>query len=267
MQSKQLLLSLNILAQLANGEKYPGQDKDLEDPLQKPYAQPVEIYNMSQEDQDIILNAHNKYRNLHRNTGDLTWNNTLAEYAARFVASYDCASGTIEHSTYDFGENIAIGHSVNGSVNGWYSEIKDFDFHSPHFSESTGHFSQLIWKETSQIGCAVRYCNSYWGNITVCEYDPSGNWDYKFAENVQPLVKESEIDEKATSHETQKKNPVIRFDANVTTTLSPSTQTSTSHSYQQNSSSTQTHDIYEGGAINVKHSVYPTILAFIIAIL
>lgn len=260
-------ITLNILPLLVKGEKYPGQNEDLEDPLQRPYAQPAETYNMSQEDQNIVLAAHNYYRGLHQNTGNLTWNNTLATYAAEYVAAYECASGTIEHSDYEFGENIAIGHSVNGSVNGWYSEIKDYNFERPAYQESIGHFSQLVWKETTQVGCAVRYCNSYWGNITVCEYDPSGNWDDTFAENVQDVVEVQVSGETVFVKDNKKKNPIIKFYNNNATNPTLSTLSSTSKTSKQLTFSTSTHEIYEGLAISLTPSNIPYWLALIAALL
>lgn len=182
-----ILLLIAIVQAIVMAEKYPGQEKDLQDPTQRPNAKKFSSYNMTKHDQQLILTTHNILRNRHEKIANLTWNNTLASYAAKFVAAYDCASGTIEHSDYDFGENIAIGLSLNGSVNGWYNEIKSYDFSKSEFSESTGHFTQVVWKNTKQVGCAVRYCNSYWGNLTVCEYDPSGNWDGEFQKNVNKL--------------------------------------------------------------------------------
>jgi len=36
-----------------------------------------------------------------------------------------------------------------------------------------GHYTQMIWKNTSQIGCALARTNSW--DILVCRYSPKGN--------------------------------------------------------------------------------------------
>jgi len=41
-----------------------------------------------------------------------------------------------------------------------------------------GHFSQIVWKSTKEVGCAVAYCesglSSYPGYYSVCNYGPPG---------------------------------------------------------------------------------------------
>lgn len=221
MKFYQLCALFSIVQGHTIAEKYPGQQKDLKDPSQRANIKTAEHYNMTQEDQDLILQRHNYYRALHEDTGGVTWNDTLASYAASFVAAYDCASGELSHSVWDFGENIALGYNVAGSVKGWYDEIKDYDFIKSEFSGATGHFTQLLWKDTKQVGCAIRYCNSFWGNITVCEYDPAGNWDGEFRENVRPLIskeKIAKISQKNDGHDSELE-PDMRGSSNAQETL------------------------------------------------
>lgn len=53
-----------------------------------------------------------------------------------------------------------------------------------------------MWKASTQLGCAVRSCNSLAGasspyspvHLVVCRYSPSGNWDGEQAANVLPVV-------------------------------------------------------------------------------
>lgn len=69
-----------------------------------------------------------------------------------------------------------------------------YDFNNPNFSELTGHFTQLVWAGTTQVGCAIGVCPngvqvgaSTWnGKLYVCEYSAAGNvWGY-FRSNVFP---------------------------------------------------------------------------------
>lgn len=149
--------------------------------------------------EDDILSAHNEKRAIH-GVQPLKWNETLVEYAADYAdSSFSCANVTLVHSNGPYGENLAAGYSGGyDPVDAWYDEIELYDFNNPSFNESTGHFTQLIWKSTSQLGCARVICDNAWGQYTICEYSKTrGNilgtnsetgLSY-FAENVlKPLV-------------------------------------------------------------------------------
>lgn len=46
------------------------------------------------------------------------------------------------------------------------------------FSEETGHFTQLVWRETRSVGCGWTDCSGKNGNdgiLLVCNYYPAGN--------------------------------------------------------------------------------------------
>jgi hypothetical protein len=66
----------------------------------------------------------------------------------------------------------------------WYDEIKDYDFNGGGFSMTTGHFTQVVWKQTKQIGCAKVTCKGM--DIYVCNYDPPGNVERGYKQNVLP---------------------------------------------------------------------------------
>lgn len=133
-----------------------------------------------------MLNEHNIKRALHQDTNPLTWSDELAQYAQNYANNYDC-SGNLVHSGGPYGENLAIGYSPVGSVDAWYDEIKDYNYANPGFSESTGHFTQVVWKSSTKVGCAVKSCGGVWGDYVICSYDPAGNFLGEFAQNVAPL--------------------------------------------------------------------------------
>lgn len=126
--------------------------------------------------QQQILNEHNIKRALHKGVGSLSWSNTLAQYAQNYANAYTCPSaGTLTHSGGQYGENLASGYSTIGTVDAWYDEIKQYNYNAPGFSEATGHFTQVVWKSSTQVGCAFKDCKNAYGTYIVCEYYPRGN--------------------------------------------------------------------------------------------
>ncbi|GFP67975.1 protein PRY2 [Saccharomyces cerevisiae] len=134
-----------------------------------------------------MVNEHNTKRALHKDTGSLTWSDTLATYAQNYADSYDC-SGNLVHSGGPYGENLALGYGTTGSVDAWYNEITSYDYSNPGFSESAGHFTQVVWKGTSEVGCGLKSCGGAWGDYIICSYKAAGNVIGEFADNVMPLA-------------------------------------------------------------------------------
>lgn len=128
-----------------------------------------------------ILNSTNFYRSEHNATA-LTWNETLEDFAADYLDDNDCA---FEHSGGPYGENLAIGYpNATASVEAWGNERGEYNFKRGKFSHGTGHFTQLVWKDTTDVGCGRRLCGES-GWYLVCEYWPRGNVIGEFKEEVQ----------------------------------------------------------------------------------
>ncbi|KAK5652990.1 hypothetical protein OQA88_9276 [Cercophora sp. LCS_1] len=128
-----------------------------------------------------ILNSTNHFRTSHNATA-LTYNTTLARSADTFLDSNP--SCEFRHSGGPYGENIALGCSnVTSCVEMWGNERDEYDFRKAEFDKKTGHFTQLVWKGTTDVGCGRRWCSGGW--FLVCEYWPRGNVAGKFGEEVQ----------------------------------------------------------------------------------
>ena len=66
----------------------------------------------------------------------------------------------------------------------WYDEIKDYDFKKPGFSSGTGHFTQVVWVDSVELG--VGKATSPNGmQFVVARYFPPGNFLGRFPENVK----------------------------------------------------------------------------------
>lgn len=63
--------------------------------------------------------------------------------------------------------------SFGDAVDSWYAEVNQYNFGSPGWSANTGHFTQLVWKDTTRVGCA--YTTRCTWPTYICQYAPAGN--------------------------------------------------------------------------------------------
>ncbi|EPS45002.1 hypothetical protein H072_947 [Dactylellina haptotyla CBS 200.50] len=134
-----------------------------------------------------VLNVTNTYRDWYNATA-LTWNDTLAE--AGETAVEDCI---FVHSGQPYGENLAAGYAnVSAAITAWKDEVDQYNYNHPDFSMATGHFTQLVWQNTTQVGCARKECGGEGeapGWFVACEYAPHGNVLTQFGDNVDKQIK------------------------------------------------------------------------------
>ncbi|KAJ5147368.1 hypothetical protein N7526_000720 [Penicillium atrosanguineum] len=132
--------------------------------------------------QQAVLYNHNIHRSNH-SAPSVDWSADL-ETSARALA----AKCVYEHDTSidggGYGQNI--GYGVESSQVGvMLTNLIMTDF------EKWGHFSQIIWKGTTHVGCATVVCDGL-GNVdsssslpfTVCNYSPAGNYAGEYGDNV-----------------------------------------------------------------------------------
>jgi hypothetical protein len=58
----------------------------------------------------------------------------------------------------------------------WVSE-REFYRHrdnSCRRGKACGHYKQVVWRDTTEVGCAQRICEDM-SQVWVCHYDPIGN--------------------------------------------------------------------------------------------
>jgi hypothetical protein len=130
-----------------------------------------------------ILNSTNTYRVQH-SAPELSYNNTLSRFAAEYLSSVK-NSCTFAHSGGPYGENLALGYpDIVASIDAWGNERRNYNFDKPGFGEETGHFTQLVWKNTTTVGCGRVDCGEGKGWYLACEYWPRGNVVGAFGEMV-----------------------------------------------------------------------------------
>ena len=66
----------------------------------------------------------------------------------------------------------------------WYEEEGRYNYRSAQFSTSTGHFTQVVWVGSTQMG-AGKAVSSSGAQFVVARYSPAGNVRGKFEENVK----------------------------------------------------------------------------------
>jgi glioma pathogenesis-related protein 2 len=145
------------------------------------------------------LSQHNVYRAAHR-TPALKVDEDL-NYTAQLYANYLAAKGKFEHSgAPGIGENLFVYHTTAAGVNegnlakhvvkSWYDEVSLYNYETPNFSSQTGHFTQVVWKDSTNVGCGISRGVSnikgtqYNSFYVVCHYNPAGNVLKNFIANV-----------------------------------------------------------------------------------
>jgi glioma pathogenesis-related protein 2 len=148
------------------------------------------------------LSKHNGYRATHRspNMTLSSSTNTTAQTWAQYLAT----NGVFQHSTAsqrnNAGENLYVSYTTASSiaastladtaVKNWYNEVSAYNYNSPGFSSATGHFTQVVWKSSTQLGCGAAQGTKtingtkYNAFYVVCHYAPAGNVQGQFPANV-----------------------------------------------------------------------------------
>ena len=67
----------------------------------------------------------------------------------------------------------------------WYEEEGKYSYQSASFSTGTGHFTQVVWAGSLQMGAGKAVSKSG-AQFVVARYSPAGNVRGQFAENVKP---------------------------------------------------------------------------------
>ena len=144
-----------------------------------------------------LVNKHNTLRKKHsaQNLSKLAAIATLAQKTANSCKS----QGKLVHSGTSYngqwmGQNLFLmggaAPTADDVANDWYSENQNYDYSTGKAKKANaviGHFTQMVWKATKQIGCAVAI--GPWGNYNpsyyvCCNYFPGGNVSGQYTKNV-----------------------------------------------------------------------------------
>ncbi|WP_327117987.1 CAP family protein [Nocardia sp. NBC_01730] len=141
---------------------------------------------------DEMLALHNTFRARHQAPGldlDQTLNKVAEEWAQHLARTH-----SFEHRpNSEYGENLYMmtsggsGHAgAAEAFRAWADEEAVYDYDNPGFASKTGHFTQVVWKGTERLGVARACAPDSSETYVVANYDPPGNYQGRFPDNVHP---------------------------------------------------------------------------------
>lgn len=142
---------------------------------------------------DEMLNAHNEIR-AHKKLSPLTWSATLAQssqYWADKLTSHGCDFYHDPDSEYGENlfwkwttdsENTGLISTPRDAVTWWADEERIYNYakNSCKRGKDCGHYTQIVWADTTEVGCSVSTCfdkndDNTQTDFWVCRYNPPGN--------------------------------------------------------------------------------------------
>ncbi|MCI5211363.1 MAG: SCP-like extracellular [Candidatus Electrothrix sp. ATG2] len=138
-------------------------------------------------DSKAMTAAHNRWRS-QVNVPDLQWSEKLADIAQSWADTLKKDGCGFYHSHNGYGENLFIASPLSWSdgrsemqditpqevTDSWGDEIKEYHYADNSCSGVCGHYTQVVWKDTREVGCARAVCDDN-AQIWVCSYSPAGN--------------------------------------------------------------------------------------------
>ena len=138
---------------------------------------------------EAMTAEHNRWRS-RVGVPDLRWSDELADVAQNWADTLKEDGCGFYHSTGSkYGENLLMSSariysdgrrdlvdvSPRDAVDSWGNEVKDYTYATNSCSGVCGHYTQVVWKDTQEVGCARAVCDDK-SQIWVCNYYPAGNY-------------------------------------------------------------------------------------------
>jgi pathogenesis-related protein 1 len=125
-----------------------------------------------------VVAAHNSIRDK-VGVPPLVWSDALAQVAEEWANKLMSTGQFMHSSDLRYGENLyqISGPGATSSafevVNAWAGEAAVYDYATNTCRGRCGHYTQIVWRDTKQVGCAVAHDSRR--EVWVCEYAPFGN--------------------------------------------------------------------------------------------
>jgi len=163
---------------------------------------------MDQATKDLILDKHNQLRQNVASGGEagqpgasnmrkFVWNDELGDIAQRWAAQCNfghdemrnmCDGTYVGQNAWFYSETeeateAAVMAKVPEAAQSWYDEVTNPGFSSadinPYvFGHGTGHYTQVVWAETYQLGCGMVHYeddDGWFNTLVICNYAEGGN--------------------------------------------------------------------------------------------
>jgi len=183
------ILSLLIIAAVANG----GIVKRSDDCPAK------SAFEDQPEKRDQILDVHNGFRANENaaNEVKMSWNKDLARRAQQWAnnCTWKHSFLTTCDGQKSVGQNLYMigggsspptNYDISKFIEKWYNEKKDYSYNDGSCSGVCGHYTQVVWAKTAEVGCGIQSCDlvNVNGNpegsrnavLFGCDYSPPGNY-------------------------------------------------------------------------------------------
>lgn len=160
---------------------------------------------LTQVERQEIVDAHNRLRQSvalgqvssqppAANMMEMHWDDELAATAQRW--SEQCRTAHDRRNDrnvgrFPVGQNIAATWTTreptdavdyvpdfSKQIKAWFDEVRAYGFKPADYAHGTGHYSQLVWGETSHVGCGFSFYydpSRGYTKLYVCNYGPGGN--------------------------------------------------------------------------------------------
>ncbi|XP_050395316.1 glioma pathogenesis-related protein 1 [Patella vulgata] len=149
------------------------------------------IRNFTEDDISEMLKLHNDYRRQAgaTNMRKMVWNTDLQNLGQSFIDNCNYGHNPNTGDMFGFrhiGENLYLSsgdfYNLKPAVDFWHGEMADYNFTTGDCSNVCGHYTQVVWAGSHELGCGIIWCETLTGantitqgTIIICNYGPSGN--------------------------------------------------------------------------------------------